>query len=32
MDAKQHQKIIDELQNIITETIDLMDRFEEKSM
>lgn len=32
MTPKQHQKIINDLQNIITETIDLMDRFEEKGM
>lgn len=32
MTPKHHQKIIDKLQNVITETLDLMDRFEEKGM
>lgn len=32
MTPKQHQIIIDKLQNIITDTIRLMDQFEEKDM
>lgn len=32
MTPKQHQIIIDKLQKIITDTIHLMDQFEEKDM
>lgn len=32
MTPNQHQKIIDELQDVITQTIDLINRFEDKNM
>lgn len=32
MTPEQHQQIIDELQDVIIQTIDLIDRFEEQEM
>lgn len=32
MTPEQHQKIIDELQDVITQIIDLLDRFEDEGM